>query len=46
MQEWILGDFEFLPQTHVWVKSKLDEIIIPEGAQQFQENILQPNNFI
>ena len=42
MQEWILGDFEFLPQSHVWVKSKLDEIVIPEGALQYSENILQP----
>ena len=40
MQERILGDFEFLPQSHVWVKSKLAEIVIPEGAPQFQENII------
>jgi len=40
MQERILGDFEFLPQCHVWVKSKLDDILIPDGAPQFQENII------
>ncbi len=40
MQERILGDFEFLPHCHVWVKSKLAEILIPDGAKQFQENII------
>jgi hypothetical protein len=40
IQERILGDFEFLPQSHVWVKSKLAEIVIPEGVPQFQENII------
>jgi hypothetical protein len=40
MQERILGDFEFLPQCHVWVKSKLDEILIPERAVLFSENII------
>ncbi|GGY88517.1 aldehyde-activating protein [Cellvibrio zantedeschiae] len=40
MQERILGDFEFLPHCHVWVKSKLDEIVIPEGATQYQESLI------